>query len=537
MGSKTLAALAILGMSSVAEAFWRMECRGSTGLARIDPIVDFGKISPHAHTVHGSSGFGMSATYDDLVSGDCTSCAVKQDKSAYWTPAMYFLDSATGEFSPVPQVGGMLAYYLIRGDNVTAFPAGFQMLAGSNYRRDYTVGDPYSPDPPQSSWAALKQTGQSDLEQRAIGFNCLNYKAPAEPSLYRHYMPNKTFTDANCPDGLRLELMFPSCWNGELTSDDHKSHVAYPDLVGNGDCPSTHTQRLVTLFYETIWDTNAAQFQGKSGSFVISNGDRTGFGYHGDFISGWDPAFLQEAVDTCTNESGELSDCGLFTSNGPLLSEAEQGQCKFKTPAVLAAENDVAKTLKQLPGGLPIQDGPESATPLGNPIDQATSIIGSIFGGDSTPTTTSSSISSTPSTSTAAATSPSSAQSGGAFLENPTAATPSTPDFGAAEVPSTPTSSSTLTLSATSTSSTSSIPTTTSAPQATSEPGVSYEVYSTQTITSANLVEEIVWMQPVVYVTDESVTTVTIPGPAPQKIKKARDHVMQHRHNHGRRGY
>jgi hypothetical protein len=150
------------------------------------------------------------------------------------------------------------------------------MIAGSNYRRDYTVGDPYAPDPPQSSWAGLKQTGQTDLEQRAIGFNCLNYKEAAEPSLFRHYLPNKTFTDANCPDGLRLELMFPSCWNGEATSDDHKSHVAYPDLVGNGNCPDSHPQRLVTLFYETIWDTNDAQFQGKSGSFVISNGDRTG---------------------------------------------------------------------------------------------------------------------------------------------------------------------------------------------------------------------------------------------------------------------
>jgi hypothetical protein len=56
MTSKTLATFAILGMSSVAEAFWRMECRGSTGVARIDPLVDFGKISGHAHTVQGSSG-------------------------------------------------------------------------------------------------------------------------------------------------------------------------------------------------------------------------------------------------------------------------------------------------------------------------------------------------------------------------------------------------------------------------------------------------------------------------------------------------
>ncbi|TGJ85748.1 hypothetical protein E0Z10_g2985 [Xylaria hypoxylon] len=537
MASKTLTALAILGMSSVTEAFWRMECRGTTGVARMDPIVDFNKIAGHAHAVHGSSGFGMSATYDDLTSADCTSCAVKQDKSAYWTPAMYFLNSETGEYSPVPEVGGMLAYYLLRGDNVTAFPASFQMVSGNNYNREYTVGDPYSPDPPQSNWAGLKQTGQSDLQQRAIGFNCLNYNKAPEPSLYRHYLPNKTFTDANCPDGLRLELMFPSCWNGELDSDDHKSHVAFPDLVGNGNCPDTHTQRLVTLFFETIWDTNAAQFQGKSGSFVMSNGDRTGFGYHGDFMTGWDPDFLQEAVDTCTNPSGSLSDCGLFTSNGPLLSEAEQNECKFKTPIVLTAENAIAKIMTELPGGVQIQDGPESATPPGDVIDQATSVIGDILGGDSTAitTTTSSIPTSTPSTSTPVATPSSSLQSGGAFIENPTSVTPSTPDFGAAAVPSTTTSpSSTPTPSTTSTSI---VPTTTSAPQVTSEPGVSYEIYSTETITSAGGVEEIVWMQPVVYVTEESFTTVTIPGPAQQKLRKARDHVVQHRHNHGRRGY
>lgn len=59
MPAKSLTTLAILGMSSVTEAFWRMECRGSTGFARIDPIVDFDKVSSHAHAVHGSSGKGF----------------------------------------------------------------------------------------------------------------------------------------------------------------------------------------------------------------------------------------------------------------------------------------------------------------------------------------------------------------------------------------------------------------------------------------------------------------------------------------------
>lgn len=54
------------------------------------------------------SGFSETATYDDLVAGDCTSCEVVQDKSAYWIPALYF-KKANGEFQIVQQVGGILA--------------------------------------------------------------------------------------------------------------------------------------------------------------------------------------------------------------------------------------------------------------------------------------------------------------------------------------------------------------------------------------------------------------------------------------------
>ncbi|KAI1329065.1 hypothetical protein F5Y16DRAFT_367307 [Xylariaceae sp. FL0255] len=512
MPSKTLSALAILGTSSIVNAFWRMECRGRSGLARIDPIVDPGEISSHAHTIQGSSGFGLSATYSDLTEGNCTSCAVNEDKSAYWTPALYFLDDDTQEFTLVPQVGGMLAYYLPRGDNVTAFPDGFQMIAGNNFRRNFTVGNPYVPDPPQSSWAALKQTSQSDLQQRATGFNCLDYSAAAEPSLYRHYLPNKTFTDANCPDGLRFELMFPSCWNGETTSPDHSSHVAYPDLVGNGNCPDGYPLRLVTLFFETIWDTADASFQGKSGSWVISNGDSTGFGYHGDFMTGWDQSFLQEAIDTCTNESGEISDCDLFVSNGPLQTDEQQGECLFEMPSILASEDDAA-VAKTLPGNVQIQNGPEPATDGGSPVSSVISAVSSILGGvtgGATTTTSSSSAVATPTPST------STTPSGGAFIQSATSATGS---VKALEVPS-------------STSTTPS-PTTTPAPEVTSVPGVDYVVVSTQTIapTAGGMVEEIVWEAPVVYVTEDVVTTVT---GTPQR--RHEQHALRHRHGH-RRGF
>ena len=115
---------------------------------------------------------------------------------------------------------------------------------------------------------------ESALRQKAVGFNCLDYQKNPEPTLFRHFLPDKAYLDANCPDGVRFELMFPSCWNGKDDSPDHMSHVAYPNQVMTGDCPKGYEQRLVSMLYETIWDTNA--FNGKDGQFVLANGDPTG---------------------------------------------------------------------------------------------------------------------------------------------------------------------------------------------------------------------------------------------------------------------
>lgn len=149
------------------------------------------------------------------------------------------------------------------------------MISGSNERRSYTVGNPNQPDPDKSQWAALGQTKQSDLKQRAIGFNCLNYAKTPEGTLYRHYMPEKSYLDQECTDGIRLELMFPSCWDGQnIDSANHMDHVAFPDLVMSGTCPQSHPQRLPSMLFETIWNTYA--FKGRNGKFVFSNGDTSG---------------------------------------------------------------------------------------------------------------------------------------------------------------------------------------------------------------------------------------------------------------------
>ncbi|KAH0566205.1 hypothetical protein GP486_000403 [Trichoglossum hirsutum] len=204
------------------------------------------------------------------MDSDGTSCAVSQDKSAYWTPALYFVgENEITEL--VEQTGGMLVYYFLNGKNIKAFPPGFQMIAGDSRQRNFTWP---IPDPEKSFWSG-DAVSQKALSQKALGFNCLNYSRDPEPSLFRHFLPDKSYLDGNCRDGIRLELMFPSCWNGRDTdTSNHKSHVAYPSLVMTGDCPVGFSTQLPGLYYETIWNTYA--FKDRAGKFVLSNGDPTG---------------------------------------------------------------------------------------------------------------------------------------------------------------------------------------------------------------------------------------------------------------------
>ncbi len=145
------------------------------------------------------------------------------------------------------------------------------MLSGDTNQRTFDF--PF-PDPPKSEWSGDQLT-QFALGQKALGFNCLNYATEPEATLFRHTMPDKSYLDRTCKDGLRVELAFPSCWNGkDLDSSNHRDHVAYSNLVLDGECPPDFPVRLPTLLFEMIY--NVAPFKGEAGEFIFSNGDKTG---------------------------------------------------------------------------------------------------------------------------------------------------------------------------------------------------------------------------------------------------------------------
>ena len=98
----------------------------------------------------------QAATYDNLQLSTCSSCEIQDDKSAYWTPQLYFAHQ-NGSVEEVPNFG-MTIYYLglsqkngldIYSDcffspgrggnssNTRPFPPGFRMVSGSSTARSF----------------------------------------------------------------------------------------------------------------------------------------------------------------------------------------------------------------------------------------------------------------------------------------------------------------------------------------------------------------------------------------------------------------
>jgi hypothetical protein len=269
---------------------------GALVTGRMDPITNPGVAASHVHTIQGGSNFNLTMTDDALPSSNCTSSLVDADKSNYWTPSLYF-QASNGSFLSVPMFY-MNVYYFFEAtdDEIKPFPVGLRMLSGNKDLRT----------PPAGGASNVLDANAGVIQP--VQWTCprTSYNPPSYPASSDglHGVgiqdPNNAgagagFPHVNC-DGyaspLRADIHFPSCYNPAAGLSDYKNNMAWPSSKGTTggktNCPDGWVH-VPHIFYEVYWNTPLFEELWTPGMgeqpFILSNGDRTGYSLHGDFVS------------------------------------------------------------------------------------------------------------------------------------------------------------------------------------------------------------------------------------------------------------
>ncbi|KAL5118955.1 hypothetical protein ACEQ8H_003084 [Pleosporales sp. CAS-2024a] len=357
-----------VGLASTASAFtctgnyFSFYNRGGNAMTygRLDPILQPGTQSPHMHSFDGANVVSATTDYANTQGATCTTARLKQDKSIYWRPTLYWNGNGTG-FHRVPEQATKIYYKYGDGAswaNVTEFPGDFNMLVGYPDKR--ADGD----NPAGVRWGCHTPDGRSD-PIFANGF----------PTGFQ-----------SCDYGFASEVTFPSCWNGnKLNPASPYDHMAYPLNTGVGleNCPTTHrAARFPTIFIEFWYDVSSfnKQYASTNKPWVLSNGDPTGYSFHADFLNGWEKGVLGKAT-------GETNNCNCGCGCGQEQMEQCFGKENVNNDSdpswascdqVIASDSSETGALVQkLPGCNPIQAGPASATKVTSAGCDATAVAGS----------------------------------------------------------------------------------------------------------------------------------------------------------------
>jgi Domain of unknown function (DUF1996) len=219
-----------------------------------DPIVFPNQSGrSHDHTYFGNTATNASSTAASLRAAGQTTCGLRRDTAAYWAPTLF----VSGQ--PVEPRGAVVYYVRRTVEDVEAFPAGLQVIAGS----------------------AAARTPQS---QRITFWSCGS-------------RGERSSTVPTCETGrrsnLRLQVNFPNCWDGSrLDSTDHQSHMTYST---EGRCPESHPVEVPALSLVVHYGV-----AGGSSSELASGGQYSG---HADFVNAWDQRTLERLVDRYLNRS------------------------------------------------------------------------------------------------------------------------------------------------------------------------------------------------------------------------------------------
>lgn len=326
-------------------AIFTVDCN-TLATANINPISFPGQ-SPigTVNSIVGASAFAPGVTFEEQRASNCTTCNVNKDKSNYWVPQLYVHKKSTSSFIPVQNE--MHIYYKpidAKGDmngrpsneleQLHPFPPGFRMIAGNPAATTPLAGN------------------STDTSVMTVSYKCLD----AANVLSKVDTPGFPAQPESC-DKIRAQVTFPSCWDGvNVDSKDHQSHMSYPLGSWSGSaCPPSHPKRTVTLFFEAIFKISP-NFQPGDQLVWSTNNDKLGFGFHGDFLSGWDETELDNAIQACLPGGATSAACLALIqkqdSPSCVIQDAKNNMYPnldpvSKIPVFVATTRSVAKKMRR----------------------------------------------------------------------------------------------------------------------------------------------------------------------------------------------
>lgn len=227
------------------------------GVAQIDPIVNPGvPQSAHLHEFFGNPRVTPDTSTQSLIDVPASEipCTDRNDKSAYWTPAVY-------QDGVRVNANHFKAYYKSTTSDVEPMPLGLRMIAGDNT--------------------------STENQSRLVG----GWVGAGKHSDTNTFGKNKMIEFANPAIDVSLRINFPNCWDGvHLDSPDHKSHMAYFDNATKS-CPASHPVKIAQLTTFTRYAV--------SGGDGLSLASGEWYTFHQDFWNGWSPDHMADLTDEC----------------------------------------------------------------------------------------------------------------------------------------------------------------------------------------------------------------------------------------------
>jgi hypothetical protein len=260
--------------------------------------------SMHLHQWYGNTEGNYTSTYASLRANGDSTCSNKLNRSAYWVPALM---NAAGKVI-VPDYMSIYYKRLPDGDpecllesakGCVGLPTGLRVVSGYD----------------------MKRMGQPQPENATFTHRCV---ADGNPQIDRGTLA-EAIADCGGAGQIMSAITFGACWNGQLDSADHRSHLTQAKYVGQTypQCPSTHPYIIPQLRQQLAYTIERGDgdvwFSSDHMNGMTMPGGST---FHADYMEGWDPATRATWERRCIGQllncsDGELGD-GTMLKRGVL---------------------------------------------------------------------------------------------------------------------------------------------------------------------------------------------------------------------------